>query len=142
VTFYTRTLSSRPLDHIDIDSSAEPVMCIGRILRTPSDWWITPPHNPKTSIPDVNNPVMDSDKEALTICRNILDDQELIFCRRPLSRPNTELWYTAMDAETDARQRKHTWDVVVRPTDRKIDDSKYIFKIIRHSNRSIDIFKG
>jgi hypothetical protein len=29
----------------------------------------------------------------------------------------------------DTLQRKHTWDMVDRPTDRKIVDSKWVFEI-------------
>jgi hypothetical protein len=36
----------------------------------------------------------------------------------------------------------HTWDVVDRPTVRKIVDSKWLFKIKRLADRSIDKFKA
>jgi hypothetical protein len=41
----------------------------------------------------------------------------------------------------DALRHNHTWDVVDRPSDRKIGDSKWVFKIKRHSNGSVDKFK-
>jgi hypothetical protein len=41
----------------------------------------------------------------------------------------------------DALRRNHTWDVVDRSTDRKIVDSKRVFKIKRLSDRSLDKFK-
>jgi uncharacterized lipoprotein len=35
----------------------------------------------------------------------------------------------------DALRHNHTWDVVDRPTDRKIVDSKWVFKIKRLSEQ-------
>jgi hypothetical protein len=42
----------------------------------------------------------------------------------------------------DALRRNHTWDVVDRPTNRKTVDSKWVFKIKRLSDRSVDKFKA
>jgi hypothetical protein len=42
----------------------------------------------------------------------------------------------------DALRRNHTWDVVDRPTDRKIVNSKWVFKIKRLSDGSVDKFKA
>jgi hypothetical protein len=42
----------------------------------------------------------------------------------------------------DALRCNHTWDVVDRPTDRKIVDSKWVCKIKRLSDRSVDKFKA
>jgi hypothetical protein len=42
----------------------------------------------------------------------------------------------------DALRRNHTWDVVDRPTHRKIVDSKWVFKIKRLSDGSVDKFKA
>jgi hypothetical protein len=41
----------------------------------------------------------------------------------------------------DALRRNHTWDVVDRHTDRMIVDSKWVFKIKRRFDRSVDKFK-
>jgi hypothetical protein len=42
----------------------------------------------------------------------------------------------------DALRHNHTWDVVDRPTDRKIVDSKWVFKIKRRSDGSVNKFKA
>jgi hypothetical protein len=42
----------------------------------------------------------------------------------------------------DALRRNHTWDVVDKPTDRNIVDSKWVFKMKRLSDRSVDKFKA
>jgi hypothetical protein len=42
----------------------------------------------------------------------------------------------------DALWCNHTWDVVDRPTDRKIVDSKWVFKITHLSDGSVDELKA
>jgi hypothetical protein len=67
---------------------------------------------------------MDLDKDVLNTSRNILDDEEPTFYRQAISGPNADLWHSAIEAEMDALQHNHTWEVVYRPTHRKIVDSK------------------
>jgi hypothetical protein len=93
-------------------------------------------------MPDFNNPVMDPDEEVLNTSRNILDDEEPKFYRQVISGPNTDLWHSAIEAEMDALRRNHTWDVVDRPTDRTIVDSKWVCKIKPLSDRFVDKFKA
>jgi hypothetical protein len=69
-------------------------------------------------------------------------DEEPKFYRQAISGPNADLWHSAIEAEMDALRRNHTWDVVDRPTDRKIVDSKWVFKIKRLSDGSVDKFKA
>jgi hypothetical protein len=73
---------------------------------------------------DLNNPIMDPGEEVCNISRNILDDEEPKFYRQAISGPNADLWHSPIVAEMDALRPSHTWDVVDRPTDRKIVDSK------------------
>jgi hypothetical protein len=42
----------------------------------------------------------------------------------------------------DTLRHNHTWDVVDRPTNRKIVDSKLVFKIKHLSDGSVDKFKA
>jgi hypothetical protein len=42
----------------------------------------------------------------------------------------------------DALRRNHAWDVGDRPTNRKIVDSEWVFKIKHRSDRSVDKFKA
>jgi hypothetical protein len=72
---------------------------------------------------DFNNPLMDPDEEVLTTSQNILDDEESKYYRQAITGPNAYLWHSAIEAEMDTLRRNHTWDVVDRPTDRKIVDS-------------------
>ena len=47
-----------------------------------------------------------------------------------------------MDEEMDALQRNHTWDEVDRPTDRRVINCKWVFKIKLNADESIERFKG
>jgi hypothetical protein len=93
-------------------------------------------------MPDFNNPVMDPDEEVLNTSQNILDDEEPKLYRQAISGPNADLWHSAIEAEMDTLRHNHTWDVVDRPNDRKIVDSKWVFKIKRLSNGSVDKFNA
>jgi hypothetical protein len=93
-------------------------------------------------MPDFNNLVLDPNKEVLNISQNILDNEKPKFYRQVMSRPSDNLWYSAIESEIDALRHNHTWDVVDRPIDRKIVDSKWVFKIKCHSDGSIDKFKA
>jgi hypothetical protein len=141
-TSFDQTWSSGPSDHMDIDSPAQTVMRTGRVSHPPAEWWVTPTTNTDTPMPDFNNPVMDPDTEVLNISRNILDDEEPKFYRQAINGPNANLWHSAIEAEMDSHRCNHTWDVVDRPTDRKIVDSKWVFKIKRLSEGSVDKFKA
>jgi hypothetical protein len=58
------------------------------------------------------------------------------------SANHADLWHSAIEAEMDALRGNHTWDVVDRPTDRKIVDSKWAFKIKCLSDGSVNKFKA
>jgi hypothetical protein len=92
-------------------------------------------------MPHFNNPVMDLDDEIVNSSRNILDNEETKFHRQAISRPNADLWPSGIEAEMDALRHNHTWDVVDKPIDRKIVDSKWVFKIKRLSDGSVDKFQ-
>jgi hypothetical protein len=127
---------------MDIDSSPRTVMHTRRVSCPSGEWWVAPTTNTDTPMPDFNNPGMDPDEKVLNTRRNILNDEELKFYRPAISGPNTDLWHSAIEAEMDAHQRNHTWDVVNKPTDRKIVDSKSVFKIKHLSDGSVDKYNA
>jgi transposase InsO family protein len=141
-TSFNQTPSNGPSDRMDIDSPAHTVTRTGRVSRPPGEWWVAPTTNTDTPMPDFNNLVMEPHKEVLNTSRNILDHEKLQFYRQAISEPNADLWHSAIEAEMDVLRRNYTWDVVDRPTDRKIVDSKWVFKIKRLSDRSVDKFKA
>jgi hypothetical protein len=85
---------------------------------------------------------MDPDKEVLTTSRNILDNEVPKFYRQAITRTNADLWHSTIEAEMAAFRRNHTWDVVDRPPDRRIVDSKWIIKIKHLSDGSVETFKA
>jgi hypothetical protein len=118
-------LSSRQSENIDIDSPAQTVIYTGRVSCPPGKWRVTPTTNTETPMSDFNNPVMDSDEEVLHTSRNILDYDEPKFYGQAISSHNADVWHFVSEGEEDALWRNYTWDVVDRPTDRKIVDSKW-----------------
>jgi hypothetical protein len=91
---------------------------------------------------DFNNPVTDLGEEVLNISGNILVDEDLKVYRQAICRPNTDLWHSAIEAEMDVLRGNYTQDVVDSPTDRKIVDSKWVFKIKDFFGGSVDQFQG
>jgi hypothetical protein len=127
---------------MDIDSPAQTVTRTGRVSYSPGAWWVALTTNTDTPMPDFTNLVMDPDDEVLNTSQNILDDADPKFYRQATSGPNADLWHSAIEAEMDALRRKHTWDMVDRPTDRRIVDSKWVFNINRLSTGFVDKFKA
>jgi hypothetical protein len=62
--------------------------------------------------------------------------------RRVIIGPNADLWQSAIEVEIDAIRRNYTCDVVFRPTDRKIVDSKWVFNITHLLDGFIAKFKA
>jgi hypothetical protein len=85
---------------------------------------------------------MDSDDKVLNTRQNISDYEEPKVYRQSIWRPNAYLWYTTMNAEMDALQHNHTWDVVDRPTHRQIVDSEWVLNILRLSDGCVHKFKA
>jgi hypothetical protein len=77
-------------------------------------------------MPNFNNLVTERDKEILNTRRNILHDKEPKFDRQLLRAPKADLSHSAMEAEMDTCWGNYTWDVIDRPTDRKIVDSQWV----------------
>jgi hypothetical protein len=127
---------------MDIDSPGQTVTHTGRVSCPPGEWCVAPTTNADTSMPNFNNPIMDPDKEVLNTSRNNLDDEEPKFYRQAISEPNADLSHSSIEAQMDALRGNYTWDVVDRPTDRKIVDSKRVFKIRRCSDGSVFKFKA
>jgi hypothetical protein len=80
-------------------------------------------------MPDFNNLVMDPDEEVRNTSRNILHYEEPKSYRQVISEPNADLWYSPLEAKLEGLRRNYTKDMVDRPTNRKLVDSKWVFKI-------------
>jgi hypothetical protein len=141
-TSFTQSSSSGPSDRMHMDRPAQTIMRTGRVSHHPGEWWVAPITNTDTPIPDFTNPVMDPDQEVLNTSRYISADEEPKCYRQAIRGPNADLWYSAIEAEMDALRRNHTCDVVDRPTDRRIVDSKWVIKLKRISDGSVYKFKA
>jgi histone deacetylase 1/2 len=51
-------------------------------------------------------------------------------------------WVKAMDAEHDALQRNKTWHLVPKPRDKNVIGCKWVYKVKRKSDGSIDRYKA
>jgi hypothetical protein len=92
-------------------------------------------------MPDINKLLIDPGEEELNTTRNILHDEEQKFYRQAISGPDADLCDSPIESEIDTLQHNHTWDIVDRASDRKIIDSKWVFKIKRLSDGSVDKFR-
>jgi hypothetical protein len=90
---------------MDIDCLAHTLTRTGRFSRLPGESWVAPTTNTDTHMSDFNNPVKDPDEEVLNTSRNILDNEKPKFYRQAISRPNADLWHSAIEAEMDALWR-------------------------------------
>jgi hypothetical protein len=79
---------------------------------------------------------------VLNISPNSLENEQGKFYQQAICVPNANLWHIAFEAEIDTLQHNHTWDMVDRPTDRKIVNSKWVFIIKHLSDKSVDRFTG
>lgn len=69
------------------------------------------------------------------------DDEPRTF-NEAISRPDADLWYAAMTEELKIFEKIGLYEVVERPRDRKIVDSKWVFKIKRGPNGEIERYKA
>src|SRR5205823_4523038 len=74
--------------------------------------------------------------------RVVLEDSEPLSYREALESPDVNLWITAMEEEIAALHRNNTFTEVERPANRKIVDCKWVFKIKRRSDGSIERYKA
>lgn len=51
-------------------------------------------------------------------------------------------WEKAMDEEYDSLLRNHTWELVKPPSDQKVIDNRWVFKLKQNPDGSIDRYKA
>jgi transposase InsO family protein len=69
------------------------------------------------------------------------DDEPRTF-NEAINRPDADLWYAAMTEELKIFEKIGLYEAVERPRDRKIVDSKWVFKIKRGPNGEIERYKA
>jgi hypothetical protein len=96
-----------------------------------------------TDIPilDISNLVMDPDQEVPNTSQTILDDEETNFYSTSNKQTQYQFMQIATKTEINTFQHNHTWDMVNRPADRQIVNSKWISKIKHLIDGSENKFK-
>lgn len=70
------------------------------------------------------------------------DDDEPKSYEQAMNSNNSEQWPLAMDEEFKSLVKNKTWSLVDKPTDQKVVDSKWVYKIKRNSDEAIDRFRA
>ena len=68
--------------------------------------------------------------------------QELQTYREAISSPDSTSWQDAMNHEYASLMENQTWKLVLKPSDRKVVQNKWIYKIKYKPNGDIDKFKA
>ena len=84
---------------------------------------------------------MEEDSDDELAMPALLPDEPLAFAEA-LTRPDAEKWRQAALEELAAHQSNHTWTLVPRPAGSKVIDSKWVFKVKRNADGSIDCYKA
>jgi hypothetical protein len=59
-----------------------------------------------------------------------------------MRRPDSELWYQAMVREMEAHLENGTWELVKLPPGRKAIGSKWVFKVKRNPDGTVERYKA
>src|SRR5436189_933923 len=70
------------------------------------------------------------------------EDIEPLSCKQALSLPTAKLWEKAMQEEMESMWTNQVWDLVDLPTGRKAIGNKWVLKIKRNSDGSIERYKA
>ena len=76
------------------------------------------------------------------IAHSGLNPDEPKFYQQALNRPDSDKWISAMDDELEALDKNKTWIIVDTPTNRKIVNCMWVFKIKHASDGSIERYKA
>ena len=100
----------------------------------PREWW-------KLSPAQMDDPdQMEESDDELAMSAS-LPDEPLTFAEA-LTRPDAEKWRQAVLKELAAHQTNGTWTLVPRPAGSKVIGSKWVFKVRRNVDGSIDRYKA
>ena len=58
-----------------------------------------------------------------------------------LSTPEKDMWIKAMQEEFDSLKANDTWELVPRPADRDVIDTRWVFRIKRNLDQSVEKYK-
>ena len=106
-----------------------------RNRQKPREWWSLSP----AQLDDPGQMEEESDDELAISA--FLPDEPLTFAE-DLTRPDAEKWRQAALEELAAHQINGTWTLVPRPAGSKVIGSKWVFKVKRNADGSINRYKA
>jgi transposase InsO family protein len=117
----------------------------GRTVQPPRNWWeVNHPRPAQNS--DDQSMADGSERDArsdLTMANaHLAEISEPQFFRQATMGPDSDKWTDAIDNEMSALNRNETWDIVDKPSDRKVIGSKWVFKIKYDSTGNIEKYKA
>jgi hypothetical protein len=104
----------------------------------PSEWWKIREATPVISSSDEEN----EDDEEPEAANSIIDEVEPATWKEAMSSSHAEQWRDAALEEMKGHQSNNTWELVGLPPGEKAIGSKWIFKIKRKGDGSIERFKA
>src|SRR6218665_2951111 len=126
------------------DESSQNRTRSGRIVRPPGNWWEVRPNRSDgdTSMPDAptgpqpedGDTDMSSSSEVALSTHTTFEPKTY---RQAMASADASRWQQAMDEELASLKENEVWEVVPRPTHRKIVDSKWVYKIKTNENGEI-----
>jgi hypothetical protein len=72
----------------------------------------------------------------------VASDAEPKLYRDTMRHPDSELWHQAMVCEMEAHLENGTWELVKLPHGRKAIGSKWVFKVKRNPNGTVERYKA
>ena len=90
---------------------------------------------------DIDDDIEDADI-AYEVAYSSTAAAEPLSYSEALRRPDVEQWKQAALEELNAHSTNGTWELVPRPKGKKIIGSKWVFKVKRNADGSVERYKG
>jgi hypothetical protein len=131
----------------------------GHVVHPPRDWWKVDPTPEKDiqmdgfkklSEDEPNAPVLMMDDETTLFSKldvygyvvDAVDEEEPKSYLEAVNGPNGDLWKEAVEKKLGSLDKARTWDVVDRVAGKKEVGSRWVFKVKRLADGSVDKFKA
>jgi transposase InsO family protein len=82
------------------------------------------------------------EEQMWALSTSVLDSDEPTTYAEAMARPDANLWLAAVQAEYDSLQRTGTYELTKLPGGRQAIGCKWVFKIKRHADGTIDRYKA
>jgi hypothetical protein len=132
-------------------SPSSPSIAVRRTRRNvqpPGEWWKIRHPTPaiessseseSESDPQQESSVEDEDEEFAGVAGNFYEPNTY---KQAMKSPDAELWQQAAEEEINSLNANGTWDIVPLPKDRKAIGSRWVFKVKRNADGSIERYKA